>query len=143
MGLFYQIVLDTFPIFIMVAIFETVIYPFCKVLVPTMLKRIGIGMGVAILGLLTLFVLDVYGYNKLLNIEEIAIIPIGANGSLVEYNCYLVNDSLEEQVNISVHAVSAIMLLGALAETLVFIAGMHYVIVCACVCAVHGCKNTT
>lgn len=126
MGLFYQIILDTFPVFIMVVIFETVIYPFCKVLIPTMLTRIGIGMGVAIVGLLVLFVLDVYGYNQLLNVDAIHIIVRNdsSNGSLMDYNCYLVNDSLEEQVNISVHAISSVMLLGALAETLVFIAGV-------------------
>lgn len=126
MGLLYQIILDTFPIFIMVVIFETIIYPFFKVLIPSMLKRIGIGMVVCIVGLLTLFVLDVYGYNQLLIVEQVNILPItsGSNVSHMAYNCYLVNNSVEDQVNISVHAISSIMLLGALAEAFVFIAGM-------------------
>ena len=123
-GLLYKILLDTFPVFVIVVIFETIIYPFCKVLVPSMLKRIGIGMGVAIVGLLVLFVLDVYGYNQLLNVDAVNVITDPSNGSLVNYNCYLVNDSAEDQVDISVHAITSVILLGALAETLVFIAGM-------------------
>jgi hypothetical protein len=98
----------------MVVLFETIIYPFFKVCIPSMLKRIGLGMGVAIVGLLVLFVTDVYGYNQKLthhfsNVSELD-------------NCYLVNDSLEEDVNISAHALSIIMLIAALAEALVFIA---------------------
>lgn len=128
-GLFYQILLDTFPVFIMVAVFETVVYPFFKVLVPSMLRRIGLGMGVAILGLLVLLVLDVYGYKQLLNSELVEVVlgsshsSNSSNGSVVELSCYLVNGSVEEQVGISVHAISSVMLLGALAETLIFIAG--------------------
>lgn len=116
-ALFYQIVLDTFPVLIMVAVFETVIYPFFKVCIPSMLRRIGLGLGVAILGLLVLFVLDVYGYNQLLS-SQIHV----SNFSHVEFNCYLVNATLEQQVHISAHVISTIMLIGALAEALVFIA---------------------
>lgn len=105
----------------MVALFETIIYPFFKVCVPSMLRRIGLGMGVAIVGLLVLLVLDVYGYNRLLSSQITTGDP--SNVSYVEFNCFLVNDSLEQQVDISAHAVSSVMLVGALAETIVFIAG--------------------
>ena len=121
-GLFYQIVLDTFPVFLMIVIFEVVIYPFFKAVIPSMLKRIGLGMGVAIVGLLVLFVLDLYGYNRLLDTGSSAVHL--TNLSRVELNCYLVNESSENLVGISAHAISAVMLLGALAETLFFIAGI-------------------
>ncbi len=85
-----------------------------------MLKRIGIGMSVAILGLLILFTFDLYGYNH--NLSTAGFLQ---NTSDVSSYCYLVNDSSVEVVTgISVHAISVLMLLGALAETLVFIAGM-------------------
>lgn len=83
-----------------------------------MLRRIGLGLGVAIVGLLVLLVLDAYGYSQLLSTEF-------HNATLdVELNCYLVNATLEEYVHISAHTISIIMLIGALAEALVFIAGM-------------------
>ncbi len=121
-GLFYQIVLDTYPIFLMIVVFETIIYPFFKAMIPSMLKRIGLGMCVAIVGLLALFIMDVYGYNRLLNNGSMGV--NFTNSSQVELNCFLVNDTTEHLVNISVHAVSVIMLSGALAETLLFIAGI-------------------
>ena len=116
-ALFYQIVLDTFPVLIMVAVFETVIYPFFKMCIPSMLRRIGLGLGVAIVGLLVLLVLDAYGYNQLLDTDSLNVTRHE------ELNCYLINATLEEYVHISAHAISVIMLIGALAETLVFIAG--------------------
>ena len=132
-GIFYQILLDTFPVFIMVAVFEAVIYPLFKVCIPSMLRRVGIGMCVSIAGLLVLLVLDVYGYNQKLydggvsNFDSAedyfatSLISNGSNGS--EYNCYLVNGSTEQQVDINVSVISAVILLAALAETLIFIAG--------------------
>ena len=88
-----------------------------------MQKRVGLGMCVAIIGLLVLFIMDVYGYNRLQNSGSVAA-NFTSNFSHIELNCYLVNGSAEENlVDISVHAVSAFMLLGALAQTQLFIGG--------------------
>lgn len=134
-GLFYRIVLDTFPIFIMVALYETIIYPLLKVCIPSMLKRIGIGMVVAIAGLLVLLAMDVYGYNQLINNQTA--LPNVSNMSL---SCYLVNSSIEQQVDINVHVISFVMLLAAVAETLIFIAGRYNYVCGASLlqCAQHG-----
>lgn len=113
----------------MVLVFETVIYPCFKTVIPSMQKRIGLGMFVGLVGLLVLLVLDVYGYNRLLN-EGSVVTNFTSNVSHVQLNCYLVNESKEESLDISVHAVSAVMLLGAVAETLLFIAGTHKAQLC-------------
>lgn len=131
-GIFYKILLDTFPVFIMVAVFEAVIYPLFKVCIPSMLRRVGIGMCVSIAGLLVLLVLDVYGYHQKLRTSSAedyfassVISNNGSNGSgVVEYSCYLVNGSTEQQLDMNTSVISAVILLAALAETLIFIAGL-------------------
>ena len=119
-GEFYQILLDTIPIFIMIVIFETAIYPFFKACIPSMFRRIGLGMGVAIAGLLLLFIVDVFGYYKLRHTSNLD----SNSTAFVENSCYLVNGTTEQQVDISVHIMPAPILLAALAETLVFISSM-------------------
>lgn len=124
-GLFYKIVLDTFPIFVMVAVYEVVIYPFFKAIIPSMLKRIGIGMVVGILALLALLALNSHKYNTSTSSTITSNTINASNGT--QCNLLITEDNnMEDQVNISLQYIAIVLLMAALAETLVFIAGKYY-----------------
>ena len=83
-----------------------------------MLKRIGLGIIVGLAGTVTLMLMDIYGYRKMIS-------TLGVNSTRManETLCYLVNGESEELLDLPSSLVSVPYVLVAFSEALLFIAG--------------------
>lgn len=104
---------NTLPIILMVSFYELVIYPLLGNFIPTMLKRVGLGMIVGILATGSLATIDMLAYEH----------PYSDEMNTTEtYYCYLVNGSSQIQFDLSSFFIALPIILLTLAETLVYIA---------------------
>lgn len=117
-GQLLLIQLDTTPIFLFVCIYELIIFPLFGKFTPSILRKIGIGMIVGILAIVSLFVLDGYGHSNYTSPS----FNWTANSS-----CYLVDETPIFEIDIKATWVSVPYLLSALSETIVFIAALEFI----------------
>ena len=132
-GQLLLIQLDTTPIFLFVCIYELIIFPLFGKFTPSILRKIGIGMIVGILAIVSLFVLDGYGHSNYTSPS----FNWTANSS-----CYLVDETPIFEIDIKATWVSVPYLLSALSETIVFIAGWWLYIVHTRILAVYTASSS-
>lgn len=122
-GYLLLVEVDTLLLVVAVAAHEFVIRPLFSKFIPSMLKRVGLGIIVGLAGTATLMLMDVIGYKEITG-SGVNSTEIFTQTNFNKTLCYLVNGETDEILDLSSSIVAIPYIMVALSEVLLFLAGL-------------------